>query len=116
MYTIRYDNSKNCIYILVEGNMDLQQADNYVKDLKRTIDGAKANFNMCTDLSKASVVLPEVNEKLNETKAYAKKKGYNKCAFVVSSAVFKMQIRRVFEESQESLFTSITDAEKFLNS
>jgi len=34
----------------------------------------------------------------------------------MSSAVLKMQVKRAFEEDQESLFDNINDAEKFLNS
>jgi len=116
MYKIRYDKLKNCIYVVVEGSMKMEEANNYVVDFKKAVDSTGPNFKICTDLSKTIAVLPEINDKLNESKAYAKAKGYKKAAFIMSSAVLKMQVKRVFEEEQESLFDNINDAEKFLNS
>lgn len=114
MYKINYDISKNRIYVTVTGSLGVSEIDNYNKDFRNAVDKCKPGFTVCVDNTNASLNTPEVSEKLVVSRSYSIKKGLRNAAMVVNSAIFKMQMKRLFEELG-NVYPSIEEADKFLD-
>jgi hypothetical protein len=114
MYKITYENAKNRVYVMVEGSLTINEIPQYNADFKAAVDKAKTGFTVCVDNTNAGVNTPEVNEKLVISRDYAMSKGLRNSAMIVNSAVFKMQMKRVFKELG-NVFENIAEADKFLD-
>lgn len=114
MYKVSYDNQKNRIYVTITGSLELNEVDNYSKEFKAAVDRAKPGFTVCVDNTNASLNSPEVNEKLTECRDYSVQKGLKNAAMVVNSAIFKMQMKRLFNELG-NVFPTMEEADKFLD-
>lgn len=119
MYKVNYDRSKNRIYGLLEGYMKIEEAQKYTAELKKAVDMASGGFTVLFDVINLMVLPREVSDEIATGKEYAVAKGLKKSALVMSSAILKLQVDRVFKkigESEERYFDSISSAEEFLNS
>lgn len=114
MYKVNYDNLKNRIYVTVTGSLELSEIGSYTKDYKAVVDRTKPGFTVCVDNTNASLNTPEVNEKLMDTRNYSVQKGLKNAAMVVSSSIFKMQMKRIFNELG-NVFSTKEEADKFLD-
>ena len=115
MYKINYDGVKNRIYVTVTGSLELSEIDNYNKEFRASVDRTKPGFTLCVDNTNAALNTPEVNEKLLENRNYSVSKGLRNAAMIVSSSIFKMQMKRVFSELG-NVFDTKEAADKFLDS
>ena len=114
MYKITYNNSKNRIYVTVEGSLTIEEVPQYIKEFMATVDKTKPGFTVCVDNTKAKLNTPEVAEKLIEARDYSVSKGLRNSAMVVDGVTFKMQMKRLFKDLG-NVFESLEDADKFLD-
>lgn len=114
MYKIVYNAARNRIYVTIEGSLKMEEMDQYAKEFYSAVDKAKPGHTVCVDNTNAGVNTPEVSAKLEETRVYSASKGLKNAAMVVSSAIFKMQMKRLFKDLG-NVFDSIEAADKFLD-
>lgn len=114
MYKVNYDNLKNRVYVTVTGSLELNEIDNYTKEFKAVVDRTKPGFTVCVDNTNAALNSPEVNDKLMDSRNYSVQKGLKNAAMVVNSTIFKMQMKRLFNELG-NVFQTKEEADKFLD-
>ncbi len=114
MYKIEYNSAKNRIYVTVEGNLKLEEMPDYSQKFTAAVDSARPGFTVCVDNTNAAVNSPEVSAKLDLSKAYAAEHGMRNAAMVLSSVVFKMQMKRLFKELG-NVFETVAAADAFLD-
>lgn len=119
MYTIKYDLSKNRLFVTLVGTMQKPEVPQYNADMKKNIGMLKTGFTVLLDLTEATIFTQEAIslESLIETKEIAVKAGMSKSAMVVTSPTLKMQFIRNFKSigAKDEPFGSFEEAEAYLD-
>lgn len=113
MYKIEYDNFKNRLYVKAS-MMTLEEALQYCKDFEAILNIVKPGFTGLTDLSEAKLLSPEMESALVPLGELCVKKGLRKWLFYTDSALYKIQMKRMFGDIVVA-FNKLEEVEEYLN-
>ena len=115
--THTYDPVKNRIYSLVEGMMQLKDAEEFILTGKKAIDKAKPGFTCIIDYSNAQASPANVNDRLGELREYLSAKGPKGVATVVTKSLVKAFISQKLKNQNvdTTTFGSLEEAHAYLD-
>lgn len=117
--TVRYDASKNRIYLTLEGSHDLAEARRMRDEYRKALLQAKPGFTVLADVSNYKPGTPEVQTIHSEAVHSAEVAGVTKVArYVGETPLGGMQINRIAKRDTSyasANFSSIEEAEDYLD-
>ncbi len=113
MYTIRYDQSINRIYINIEGDMSPPESEKYIEEMYRTIEKTSIGFTVFADLSQCAPSVLENSANFEMVRNYASKYGVSGVVTLVSPQAFEAQ-RVNPVKGARNIFDSREAANKYL--
>ncbi len=117
--TVRVDESKNRIYLVLEGFHDLEEALRMRNLYRDAIKRCKAGFTVLADVSRYKPGVPEVQKVHAEAVKMAERAGVSRVARVVGETPLGgMQIDRIAKSEgryQSQNFQTVEEAERFLD-
>ena len=113
LYTIRYDQSINRIYINIEGDMSPPESEKYIEEMYRTIEKTSIGFTVFADLSQCAPSVLENSANFEMVRNYASKYGVSGVVTLVSPQAFEAQ-RVNPVKGARNIFDSREAANKYL--
>lgn len=111
--SLKFDEKKNRIFAEA-GVVTLEEANQYAAELPEILKKVKPGFTGITNLLGSKTLSPDVVAVLGETGAVAQGHGLKNWVFVVESAVYQLQMKRLFGEFS-TYFKTMKEAEDFLD-
>lgn len=110
MFTLRYSEEKNRIYIKLNGVLSEAAFNTYKNNIIDLIDNSKAGFTVLADLSLCDSTILDSSDNFNVIREYGAKKDFKARALVLGTEAYN-----VYNNNLQGTFLNIEEAEDYLN-
>jgi hypothetical protein len=114
MFTLRYSEEKNRIYIKLLGVLSEAEFETYKNNIIDLIDHSKTGFTVLADLSVCDSAILEQSDNFNIIREYGAKRGVKANALVLSEEVNEIY-NRASQGKNRNAFLTIEAAERYLD-
>ncbi len=114
MFTLRYSEEKNRIYIKLNGVLSEAEFNIYKNNILDLIDNSKTGFTVLADLSPCDSAILDSSDNFNIIREYGSKRGFKAHALVLDEKSYEIY-NSTIHSSNKNIFLNIEEAESYLN-
>jgi oligoendopeptidase F len=113
VFTLRYSDEKNRIYIKIDGALSEAEINTYKNNIIDLIDHSKMGFTVLADFSRCDRSILDNSDNFNVIREYGAKRGFKANALVLKREFYDIYCNVLV--NNKNIFITIEDAENYLD-